>query len=266
MSKVFGTLAAVFFAASAFVAWKNQKAHEREQEAYVNSQNVENSTKKGLKKQQKRFADADDARDGHVAKSEEVQKELDKATEELSAAKKVVANLKSEHKGNESEIADANEILRELPNPTELVPKIKRMRSQLAEATSGIGTEEARLANLTRQDIAGKAKIKELRGTIDTITGGKSLPNLNARISAVYRNWGFVILSAGDKQGVVSGSVLDVIRGDAVIGKLRVTAVEAGRASADIVLDSVAEGAVLQPGDKVVAEREAAKPATAAVQ
>ena len=260
MSKVFGTIAAVFLAASAFVAWKNQEAYKKEIEFLHGEQAEEKSTKKELAKQQKRVFDADELKKGYVTKAAEEQTKLDAATAEYEKAKKAVNALKEDHKNKEAEIANADEILKELPNPTELVPKIKRMRAQLAEATSGIATENSRLANLTRQDQNGKLRIKKTQELIDLQTSGKSFPTLKTRISSIYRNWGFVILSAGDKQGVVSGSILDVMRGGEVIGKLKVTAVEAGRASADIVLDSVADGTTLQSGDSVVAEAEVAKP------
>ena len=87
---------------------------------------------------------------------------------------------------------------------------------------------------------------------------------MKTRISSIYRNWGFVILAAGDRQGVVTGSTLDVMRGGEVVAKLKVTAVEAGRASADIVLDSVAAQVTLRTGDTVVAQVEEKTPATAA--
>ncbi|MBT8044302.1 MAG: hypothetical protein KJO79_05065, partial [Verrucomicrobiae bacterium] len=187
----------------------------------------------------------------------------DEANAEYDKAKKVVEALKEDHKNKEAEIASANDILKELPDPEELVPKIKRMRNELASATSSIATEEASLANLTRQDQDGKARIKKTRQVIADYTSGKSLSNMKTRISSIYRNWGFVILAAGDKQGVVAGSTLDVMRGGEVIGKLKVTAVEAGRSSADIILDSVAQGTTLQSGDTVVPEKEEVKAAPA---
>ena len=103
-----------------------------------------------------------------------------------------------------------------------------------------------------------------MRNLIQLNTTGKSYPTLNTRISSIYRNWGFVILAAGDQQGVITGSTLDVVRGGEVVGKLKVTAVEAGRAAADIVLDSVAEGSSLRVGDKVTAEKEKAAATAAA--
>ena len=87
----------------------------------------------------------------------------------------------------------------------------------------------------------------------------RSFPDLKTSIRSVYRNWGFVVLTSGDKQGVISGSTLDVVRGGEVIAKLKVTAVESGSAAADIVLNSVTEGTEVRSGDKVVPEKEQAQ-------
>ncbi len=263
MSKVFGTIAAVFLAASAFVALKNQDAYKKEIEVLDGEQKKETSTKADLAKQQKRLVDAEGLKDTYLADAAKVQTELDAAIVQLEAAKKEVTALKDTHKDNEAEIANADEIMKGLPDPDELVPKIKRMRGELAQATSGTATEEARLANLIRQDKAGKARIAGLRKTVDAYSTGNSLESLKTSICSVYRNWGFVILAAGDSKGVVSGSTLDVLRGGEVVGKLKVTAVESGRASADIILDSVTAGTTLRPGDTVKAERKAEVPAAA---
>ena len=254
MSKIFGTLTAVLLAFSAFIFMKNKDAKEHEDKTYETSQTVEANTKKELKKQVKRHGDADRAREEKVAATEGMQTELEDLTVRYEAAKKEVVALKADHAAKEAEIASANESLKGLPDPTELVPKIKRMRSELVESDDAIATEEAQLVNLAQRDKSGKSQIKRSRETISLYSAGKSFPTLKTSISSIYRNWGFVILSAGDRQGVVTDSVLDVVRGGEVIAKLRVTSVEAGRASADIVLDSVADGTTLHAGDSVVAE------------
>lgn len=264
MSKIFGTLAAVLLAISAFVAWKNLKAKEFEINTTLDASiRLQASTEKSLKKQVKRFRDADNMRLEHIAAAEKEEEKLKMANEKYAAAKKALVALEAQHKQNEKELARADDILKELPNPKELVPKIKRMRAQLADATDGIASEEAKLANLVELDKSGKSRIKSVRQVIDYQSAGVSFPTLKTRISSIYRNWGFVILAAGDRNGVVADSVLDVVRGGEVVAKLKVTAVESGRASADIVLDSVAESVTLQAGDTVVAERKAVQ-ATAA--
>ncbi len=264
MSKVFGTIAVVFLAAAAFIAHKNQEAYKKEIVTHQGEEATEKSTTKEFASQVARFKAADEARQAEVDKEAKVAEELAEVTKKFDAAKKKVDDLKAQHKSNETEIASAEEALKGLPDPGELIPKIKRMRGELTQATSGIASEEAKLANLIRNEKNGKARIKILRDRIAMQTTGKSFPNLRTSISSVYRNWGFVILAAGDKQGVITGSTLDVVRGGEVIGKLKVTAVEAGRAAADIVLDSVSEGTTLRPGDRVVAEKEEAKPAAPA--
>jgi hypothetical protein len=274
MSKVFGTIAAVLLAASAFIAMKNQDAYKAEIKAYSGDEGsggavggakaVKVSTEKELSKQQKRRTGAVEKQGGYLAEATKAQEDLDAATILYDKAGQEVESLKKEHKNNGVEIANANEEFKGLPDHKELVPKIKRMRAELSQATSEITKQEARLANLTQQNAATKVKIDGIRELVNLQNSGESFPTLKTRISAIYRNWGFVIITAGDKQGVVTDSVLDVMRGGEVIGKLKVTAVEEGRASADIVLDSVAVGTTLQSGDTVVAERKAEKPVAVA--
>lgn len=265
MSKIFGIIAAVILAVSAFVAWKNQGAYKKEIESLHAEQAEEKSTIKELEKQQARLKEAGEAKDSYIVKNEEAKGKLELANKEYSDSKKEVESLKETHKSKETELAEVKELTDGLPNPDELVPKVKRMQGQTAEADNGIATEEARLAQLAREEQDGKVRIESLRQTVDDYSTGNSLASLKTRISSIYHNWGFVILASGDKQGVVPGSTLDVMRGGEVIGKLKVTAVEAGRAAADIVLDSVAVGSMLQAGDTVVAERKDEKPADSKV-
>lgn len=256
MSKVLGTIAAVFLAAAAFVAYKNQEAYKKEITTFQGEQATEKSTKKELDKQIARLKAADDERKDLLAKEEKAAKELADVSKLYDTAKNKVDALKEQHRQNETKIASAEESLKGLPDPDILIPKIQRMTADLASANNGIASEEAKLANLVLTEKNGDKRIKGLREILNNYASGKSLPHMKTRISSVYQNWGFVILAAGDRQGVVSGSTLDVVRGGEVVGKLKVTAVEAGRAAADIVLDSVADGATLQVGDTVVPEKE----------
>ena len=256
MSKIFGTLTAVLLAVSGFVHWKNIEAKKVEDKVYSKSQDLERSTTTELIFQTKRLNDADDGRKQNLASASKVEGKLETVTLDLEKAKANVVALEAEFKTKEKEIANADDVLKDLPDPNELVPKVKRMRSQLTVATDAIATEDAKLANLAELDKNGKARLKGTRELIKLQSSGKSFPTMKTRISSIYRNWGFVILAAGDRHGVVPNSILDVVRGGEVIAKLKVTAVEAGRASADIVLDSVSAGTSLRAGDAVVAERE----------
>jgi len=260
MSKIFGTLTAVLLAVSALLAYKNKEAKATENIAYEAASNAEKTITKELDKQVTRYGEADSLREQKLAAAEKAEKEFEDVTALYEKAKEDVVSLKADHAAKEQEITAADEILKGLPDPKELVPKIKRMHSELVVATDTIAAEEASLGHLSELDKNGRSRIEGARDSISRYSTGKSFPTLKTRISSIYRNWGFVILSAGDRQGVVTDSILNVVRGGEVIAKLKVTAVEAGRASASIVLDSVAAGVTLQAGDSVVAQKEDSKP------
>lgn len=257
MSKIFGTIAAVVLAAAAFVAMKNKDAYKAGLANYDNEKSRESTTKKDLDKEQARLKEIETSHKEEISKAEEATVDLEKYTKKLDTVKKQVTELKDEHKKNAAKITSANEILKGLPDPDELIPKFKRMSKQIAESQNGLANEESRLANLIKRDKIESAAVEKIRGELAGSTRGQSSASLRTRIRSVYRNWGFVILAAGDSQGVVTGSTLDVMRGGEVVGKLKVTAVEANRASADIVLDSVQSGTSLRSGDLVVATKKA---------
>lgn len=257
MSKIFGTLAAVLIAASAFVAFKNKEAKEAEDATYVQSLATEKTTTKELNKLLKKIDEDETETVEKDLASEKLETELADVNAKHEEAQKKVAKLKAEFDVKAAELARADEALSSLPDPKVLIPKIKRMRTELDEAVSMVASQETKLANLVELDKNGKNRIEATRKLTALQSSGKSFPTLKTRISTVYRNWGFVTLAAGDRQGVVSGSALEVVRGGEVVAQLKVTAVEAGTATADIVLDSVAEGVTLHSGDTVLPEREA---------
>lgn len=86
---------------------------------------------------------------------------------------------------------------------------------------------------------------------------GRSIEGLKTQIFkseilAVYKEWGIVTLSDGDKNGVVCNSTLDVMRDGEVIAKLVVGIVERENALANIVPGSLAPDTYPMIGDTVV--------------
>ncbi|HQW30308.1 MAG TPA: hypothetical protein PK529_14030, partial [Verrucomicrobiales bacterium] len=73
-----------------------------------------------------------------------------------------------------------------------------------------------------------------------------------SQIKKAYNQWGFVVVSGGNDQGVVNRAQLDVYRRGQPICRLLVTSVEATETVADIVAGSLAPGQMVQIGDTVV--------------
>jgi hypothetical protein len=75
---------------------------------------------------------------------------------------------------------------------------------------------------------------------------------LEGRILAVNSSWNFVVLSLGDRNGVVNNAEMLIKRGAQLIGKVRITSVEPSTSIADIVANSIRPGLAVQPGDNVI--------------
>jgi hypothetical protein len=75
---------------------------------------------------------------------------------------------------------------------------------------------------------------------------------LEGRVLAVNPAWNFVVLSIGDRQGVVNNAEMLLKRGGQYLGKVRITSVEPSTSIADIVANTLPSGVAVQPGDSVI--------------
>ena len=104
-----------------------------------------------------------------------------------------------------------------------------------------------------------QAKLKDQEGQLEALKEReaqrrtKSMRSgLEGRILAVNPSWNFVVLSLGDRNGVVNNAEMLIKRGPQLIGKVRITSVEPSTSIADIVVNSVRSGLSVQPGDSVI--------------
>lgn len=261
MANVFGILTAIVLAVSAFVAYQNKNAYQREIDATA-------QRKDELAKSKARLKTASDTFDATFAKRTEVDAENVKLAETEVAQKKTNADLESQTKDKTAKVAANKEKLDEIRDKTaklgeinQLASKMRATNAELEELAQSISTTEAKLANLTAQNTQTEKEANGLNAMFQTISSGQSLPTLNTRIRSIYPTWGFVTLGAGNAAGVTTNSTLDVVRDGATIAKLLVTAVESGTASASIIPDSIAQDVTLMVGDRVVPSQKAAQPA-----
>ncbi|MEO5916703.1 MAG: hypothetical protein ABIS50_20920 [Luteolibacter sp.] len=252
MANVFGILTAIALALSAFVAFKNHAAYEKDL--------ADTDTRKGeLAKSEIRLADDKKVLTALPIEIDGVDAEVDTLTASEAAQKKVNDGLSKQVDEKTKKIASDKEQLdgirektAKVGNIDELAAKMREMNAAIEQLKQSITGNEAKLANLTAQNTSTEAQITDTKGKFDDFAGGRSLASLNTRIRSIYPNWGFVTLAAGNNAGVVNSSTLNVVRNDQVIAKLLVTAVESTTASASIVPDSMAADATLMVGDRVV--------------
>ncbi len=263
MANVFGILTAIVLALSAFIAFKNKAAYEKE----ITSTQAEKET---LVKTEARLAAAKDRFEVTLpGERKEVEDEVASYTSQEADLTKANATLKSEIETKTAKISaskqkldDIRERTRKLGDISQLASKLRTLKSEIADLGQSIDSTTAKLANLTAENASAETQIGASQAKFKSYADGESLPDLNTRIRSIYPNWGFVTLAAGNNAGIVNNSTLNVVRGGETIARLMVTGVENASASATIIPDSMAADTTLMVGDRVVPGiKETKKPA-----
>lgn len=251
MANVFAILSALALAAAAFLAMKNKEAYVTEIDSRKNEEKRLATSTARLADLQTQFNDTETERKSAeeatvgLRETEAAQVKKNKVVEDDIASKK------TETDGNASKISEIEDQLKEVGNIEELVGKVKRTAAEVERLTGEIASNDATLADLTSEKTRTEGVIAKYREVDGNYSNRRSFFS-SSRISSIFPAYGFVTLPIGNSSGVVSGSSLDVTRDGAVVAKLRVTSVEAGRCAAAIVPDSLAEDTVLMVGDRVV--------------
>ncbi|HSP43498.1 MAG TPA: hypothetical protein VLO11_11550 [Luteolibacter sp.] len=253
MSNTLGILTAIVLALSAFFAYKNKAAYEDRI-----AQTQDEKTK--LARSTDRFNTAVDNVNATSKQIEEAVADTARLEEETDTRKNTNEDLTLQVETktgtvntNKEKLGQVREMASRITDQQELANQLRQFRAEYEELGQSITAAEGRLANLTSSNNDAESRADSIRTRLETFTAGRSLPTLDTRIRSIYPTWGFVTLAAGNNSGVVANSTLNVMRGGEVIGKLLVTAVESGSASASIVPDSLTEDTVLMVGDRVVA-------------
>ena len=76
--------------------------------------------------------------------------------------------------------------------------------------------------------------------------------SMEAVVTAVNQDWGFIVIGAGSNSGFTPQSALIVRRDGRMIGRVRPSSIEPTQTIAEIEFDSLATGVRLQPGDRVI--------------
>lgn len=195
-------------------------------------------------------------------KIEEANKALDDKKKEADDAKKLVDEAKTLAADKESKIAQLEKDLTEAktgrPSGPIEDPRIGQLEGDLKKAQADLADNKVVIDTLTKKQADADARAAAADSKLRSMQVGAVRAGLQGRILAVNAGWNFVVLSVGDKQGVVVNAPLLVVRGNEPIARLRVTSVEPSTSIADVLPGSVRRGISVQPGDTVIFEGRSA--------
>jgi chromosome segregation ATPase len=213
------------------------------------------AAQKDIEEKKQEITSLSSEKDTLTAKLGEAKTEIDKAKEDLAAAEEKATNA-------ETQLAQAT------TDAEAKDTRIAELEQQLAEGgpAPAATTETADVTGLTaerdelRTVVAGledrasglEAQVAELRRKEQARQKSQMRQGLQGTILAVNQAWNFVVLSLGDRQGVVPNAEMLVQRGGQLLGKVRVTSVEPSTSIADILVRTVPRGLSVMPGDTVI--------------
>jgi hypothetical protein len=256
MQKLLIILAAVLSLSSIGLGYVNRTNFLHEREAKIAALADRDATAKKLaersaelKATQEKLATAEANATATALEMADLHTRLDRTNASLTDAQAQMTQKDTDLAQQKSDLAAKDARIAELEikaNPTAPggAPQ-EDCKKQLAEKEivnaslqAKLKTTETQLSEMRQNEGMRKAKIMK--------TG------LEGKILAVNPSWNFVVISLGDRNGVMNNGELLIKRGDQLIGKVRITSVEPSTSIADIVVNSVRSGLSVMPGDSVI--------------
>ena len=250
MWKALSVIAAILAAGAASLSFLNKGDVELERELTATSEN-------NLKDINARFAEVKADQESFMVRNTKMEERRDLAIDEQDAEKaklevktQEVIDTDDRIKELETEIAESKEQIAEFGNIEQLMALINQLQTDLFTSKNQIAVLEDQLVASESREVSTTKRIQSYKNLEFRQRNGEMV-SISAPITTVYNTWGFVVLGAGDRQGVVSRTKLDVNRGGDKIAELVVTNLEKNRSVCDIVPGSMQPGQVIRPGDRV---------------
>ncbi len=155
--------------------------------------------------------------------------------EEIAEAKKAVETMKAQFPGVTLEnVADT----------------LKQFESDLDDAKQELAAKLAEIDIVSKKVASNQSRIEKAKQVQADRLTAITRNALVGAVSAVNKDWGFVVVNIGKDQGVENDSELIVKRGEKRIATLKIVSIQPGLTVADINQKNIS-GAV-QQGDAVI--------------
>ncbi len=128
---------------------------------------------------------------------------------------------------------------------TQIEDDQKAKQAKLEELQTLIGGAEKTLAT-------GRAELDRLGKRVIERSSRIAANSMEAVVTAVNQEWGFLVIGAGSNSGFTPQTSLLVERDGRKIGRVRPSSIEPTQTIAEIDLESLSPGVRLQPGDRVI--------------
>jgi peptidoglycan hydrolase CwlO-like protein len=257
MTKVLLLLSAVVMGIAAVFAFQNGRTFKEVRES---KDNVHSKIKTELTSLQNSVEEINKV----VGDVIRVQNDVESQGEKLKSNKLKIAQTDSEVKRTEEELKTKSDKMNQLTvqlnklpagfNPQTITEDLNKIKQEIVELQTQAEAKKQEVA--TQEKKAGEAQkvLDDVVLKIETRKKSFERNSMKARVVAVNNDWGFVVIDAGEKEGITADTKLLITRGTKTIGKINTFSVQSGRTVANILTDTLAVGMQPAPGDSVILE------------
>jgi hypothetical protein len=262
MKAIFYVLALLVTGGAAYFSYDNLSKFEKQKEIKETAiSNNKVMSEKGNKQQEaldaekvlleaanKDKADAEASIENLVAKEKTLRRDLGELEGTLEEQKAKFAELEKARAALQELVKQAGDdvTLENLPETITAMEadklaktkKLGELESLVEAAKKAVESNQAEIGRLADRSAARDSRIR--RNAMESV------------VSAVNDDWGFVIIGAGSSTGFTPQTKLLVKRDGRLIAEVKPSSIEPSQTIAEIDLETLAPGARIQPGDRVI--------------
>ncbi len=232
--------------------------------SYLNGENLREKVEE-RERQQRNVVSLQERLDRTVAEIAEKEREtieLNQETEssktQLAQAESKLLELNAEIEAMNLQVTQAEQEIAAASELETMMVDFNQVTQQIAQTKQAIADEDQKINMIQNSLSVRMARKGDLERQIETYrTRDKNrklgiMEKLEAQVSNAYNSWGFVVINAGDSEGVVTNATLDVFRQGQAVCKIRVTEVMPHESIGEIITSTLLPGQLVQVGDSVV--------------
>lgn len=255
MGKILLFASFVFVVASGVLGFLNKTKLDAARESLASVESKSTQSQQAIAAAKKELNDANTSLATVKAERDQATSQATSLQSDVEKAKAEVASLTTQKTAAESQVAQLQADVQSKQQELETLRNAQQTPAAQGPSQEQLAIQkeqETLIAQLQQKVDNQTAELSKYRQADDDRKQGLMRPGTEGKILAVNPAWNFVVLSLGDKNGVVNNAELLIKRGRQLIGKVRVTSVEPSTSIADIVSNSVPQGVVINPGDRVI--------------
>ena len=248
--------------AAAFFSYSESQKFQDQQSIRLEKKAAEATVKANAVATEKEYKDEQSALAESTRKKEEVASAINALKAAEASTKRDIAGLDTSLATQQQELADLGKAVDELNKQLQDTGgnvTIDNVGDEVAKLEENVKAKKARMEELTALIDGAQKKIASTQSESKRLSDRAvessvriSRNAMEAVVTAVNHDWGFLVIGAGSNSGFTPQTSLLVKRDGKFIGRVKPTSIEATQTIADIEMESLAAGVRIQPGDRVI--------------